>query len=120
MYVYFFKIITGKNEKNCIYCYSPYLKQNISVFTFFAYFLTINMVSGKFSFWKINTQKIPTHRIPPWRISPTENSNPENPNPEYSISLFFHYYHRYHYYCLKDCFVFLFLKNTEVRLVMVF
>ena len=45
----------------------PVSKLNFSDFTFFAYFPTINMVSGKFPAWKINTQKIPTHQIPPWR-----------------------------------------------------
>ena len=48
MHVYFFEIIAGRNEQNCIYCYSPYLKWNISFFTFFAYFLIRNMTSGKF------------------------------------------------------------------------
>ena len=64
MYVYFFKIITGRNKQNCMHCYNPYLKQNISVFTFFAYYLTIKMVSGK---------------SPPPKNEHPENSHPSNP-----------------------------------------
>ena len=72
VYVYFFKIITGRNKQNCIHCHNPYLKQNISVFTFFAYYLTIKMVSGNSPppLRKINTQKTLTHQIPPGESPP--------------------------------------------------
>ena len=63
MYVNFLKNISGRNEQNCIHCFNPQLKWNISIFTFFAYFLTINMVSGK-SPQEINTRKIPPVKFP--------------------------------------------------------
>ena len=79
MHVYFFEIIAGRNEQNCIYCYSPYLKWNISFFTFFAYFLIRNMTSGKFplknqhpesSYSSNSPWWIPPGKFPPRIFSP--------------------------------------------------
>ena len=87
-----FKIITGRNEQNCLYCYSLYLNQNISVFTFFVYFLTINMVLGKFSsLRKLTPRKFPPIKspIPPGEFHPHRKLQPRKFQLRISPLMFF-------------------------------
>ena len=88
----------------------------IKYFDFYFFCLLSNKKYGvwKISNWKINTWKIPTHQILPLRISSGKFSPRKfSPGifPPMFINIFFHHYHRYHQYCLKDCFEFLFLKK---------
>ena len=57
--------------------------------------------------WWVPTWNIPTH------VFKYSQSG-------FSIFLCFHYCHRYHYFYLKDCFVILYFKSAEVRLVAVY
>ena len=111
---FFFINNKKKWKKTKLHMLQPVCK--IKYFDFFFFCLLSNKKYGvwKISNWKINTWKIPTHQILPLRISSGKFSPRKfSPGifPPMFINIFFHHYHRYHQYCLKDCFVFLFLKK---------
>ena len=119
MYVNFLKNISGRNEQNCIHCFSPQLKWNISIFTFFAYFLTINMVSGE-SPQEINTRKIPPVKFPA-RGFPRKTDTQKIPIRNIPTHVFKHFVFLLlsplSLVLLKSCLVFLFLKNAKSDLL---
>ena len=74
-----------------------------------------------FGIRKTPTRKVSANQTSPWWIPPLENSNQKIPTwniPthvfKYSHLFFFHYCRRYHWYYLKDYFIFLCFKSAEV------
>ena len=65
--MYFFKIITDRNEQNY---YSQYLKQNIFIFTLCAYFLTTSILKT----YNLKTDKQLCHQVVFQRAKSIKNS----------------------------------------------
>ena len=63
------------------------------------------------------SEKLPPRKFPPWRYPPMVLNILTW---VFWFFLFFHYHHRYCRYYFKDCFVILYFKSAEVRLVAVY